>query len=602
MLDVKPCPKPVAEFPRHALSIIFACALAACGGGQGNSASGGAGRSAVASLPTSADVEMGEDDREAPVDFGAGPVGASGAVTETLKQLSADGALAGALADINKPVLPAPAAYTAGVFGPAFAWPVMPIHMVLLPDGRVLGYGTDDLGVQGAALHYAVWDPGWDPAVPGADISPFQLLPNVTGTDIFCGTQLVLPSSGEVLLAGGDRPVNGKRNYAVADVNIFNPADNSIRRDAVPMNYRRWYGTAVTTATGEVVVMGGRDDRDFPGVGLIPPTVATYSSTPEIFTPGLGWRSLTTAQSDEAFGEVRGNWWYPESWLAPDGRIWTITNDGFIYALDPAGTGTLTKFDAKVQGTNWNTLSLMYAPGKILSVRDTTSVALVDIQSGLPAVTPGAPLSTARKWGFGTVLADGTVWLNGGSVDANTLADAVYTSELFDPATGQWTPTASATKARMYHSSSLLLPSGAVLTGGGGSPGPVRNLNAELYYPPYLFNPDGSEAARPVIGDVAPAAFTWSSAFTVALASPSTVERVMLVRTGSATHSFNNEQRALALPFTQVDGQTLSVTAPASATEMPPGYYMLFVLQRNALAPEGQVRLVPSVAKVVKLG
>jgi hypothetical protein len=472
---------------------------------------------------------------------------------------------------------------------------------VLLPDGRVLGYGTDDQGVQGAALYYTVWDPSWNPANPGADVSAFQLLPNITGTDVFCGTQLVLPGTGQVLLAGGDRPVNGKRNYAVADVNFFNPADNTMRRDPVPMNYRRWYGTAVTTAQGEVVVVGGRDDRDFPGVGPFPPTTPTFSTTPEIYVPGVGWRSLTTAQSDEAYGEFRANWWYPESWLAPDGRIWTLTNDGYFFALDPAGTGTLTKFDAKLQGTNWNTISLMYAPGKILSVRDTTSVALVDIQGGAPAITPAAPLSTARKWGFGTVLADGTVWVNGGSVDANVLPDAVYSSELFDPATGQWTVTASAQRARMYHSSSLLLPSGAVLTGGGGSPGPVRNLNAELYYPPYLFNPDGSEAARPVIGDVAPAAFAWSGAFTVSLASPSAIERVMLVRTGSSTHSFSSEQRALALAFTQ-DGQTLTVTAPASATEMPPGYYMLFVLQRNPLAPPEQPRLVPSQARIVKLG
>jgi hypothetical protein len=598
MIHVEPFQEAGAEFSRHAVALLFLCALAACGGGQGGSAgSAGAGSRAALAALASSGADTGEDDRDAPVDFGRGPVGTASAVTETLKQLAAGGELM----DVYKPVLPTPSAFTAGAFGAPFAWPVMPIHLVLLPDGRVLGYGTDDLGVQGAALYYTVWDPNWNPALPGADVSAFQLLPNVTGTDVFCGTQLVLPGTGEVMIAGGDRPINGKRNYAVADVNLFNPADNTMRRDVTPMNYRRWYGTAVTTAQGEVVVLGGRDDRDFPGNGLFPPTTPTFSTTPEIYVPGLGWRSLTTAQSDEAYGEFRANWWYPESWLAPDGRIWTLTNDGYFFALDPAGTGTLTKFDAKLQGTNWNTISLMYAPGKILSVRDTTSVALVDIQGGVPAITAAAPLSTARKWGFGTVLADGTVWVNGGSVEDNTLADAVYSSELFDPATGQWTVTASAQMARMYHSSSLLLPSGAVLTGGGGSPGPVRNLNAELYYPPYLFNPDGSEAARPLIGDVAPGAFTWSGAFTVALASPSAIERVMLVRTGSSTHSFSSEQRAMALAFTQ-DGQTLTVTAPASATEMPPGYYMLFVLQRNPLAPPEQSRLVPSQARIVELG
>ena len=47
-------------------------------------------------------------------------------------------------------------------------------------------------------------------------------------------------------------------------------------------------------------------------------------------------------------------------------------------------------------------------------------------------------------------------------------------------------------KDRLYHSTSLLLPDGSVLTAGGGAPGPVTNLNAEIYYPPYLFKKDGS--------------------------------------------------------------------------------------------------------------
>jgi hypothetical protein len=210
-------------------------------------------------------------------------------------------------------------------------------------------------------------------------------------------------------------------------------------------------------------------------------------------------------------------------------------------------------------------------------------------------------VSTGRKWGFGTVLADGTVWVNGGSVNANLVADAVHTSELWDPATGQWSLTASADKPRLYHNSSLLLPSGAVLTGGGGSPGPVRNLNAEVYFPPYLFNPDGSAATRPVIAGLSSSVVGWSGSLKVSLGSATAIERVMLVRTGSSTHSFSSEQRAKALDFTQ-DGATLTVTTPASATEMPPGYYLLFVLQRNAQAPAEAKRLVPSQARIIRLG
>ena len=52
---------------------------------------------------------------------------------------------------------------------------------------------------------------------------------------------------------------------------------------------------------------------------------------------------------------------------------------------------------------------------------------------------------------------------------------------------------------RLYHSTSLLLPDATVITMGGGTPGPETNLNAEIYYPPYLFNDDGTAAARPTI-------------------------------------------------------------------------------------------------------
>src|ERR1700693_4425013 len=46
-----------------------------------------------------------------------------------------------------------------GVFGPVVAWPIIPLHMVLLPGGRVMNYGTDASGNQGAQFIYDVWTP-----------------------------------------------------------------------------------------------------------------------------------------------------------------------------------------------------------------------------------------------------------------------------------------------------------------------------------------------------------------------------------------------------------------------------------------------------------
>ena len=47
----------------------------------------------------------------------------------------------------------------------------------------------------------------------------------------------------------------------------------------------------------------------------------------------------------------------------------------------------------------------------------------------------------------------------------------------------------------------MLVPDGRVFVGGGGYCGGcvVNHLDAEMYSPPYLFNADGSPAARPTI-------------------------------------------------------------------------------------------------------
>ena len=77
-------------------------------------------------------------------------------------------------------------------------WPLIPIHAALTPDGRVLTYGTDGSGRQTAYFIYDVWDPV--EGLSGGHIT----LDNMTLTDVFCSSQVVLPQSGSILIAGGD--------------------------------------------------------------------------------------------------------------------------------------------------------------------------------------------------------------------------------------------------------------------------------------------------------------------------------------------------------------------------------------------------------------
>jgi len=106
------------------------------------------------------------------------------------------------------PEVPASQYHVRGKFGPLQSWPLTPIHAVTLVDGRVMTYGADNKGQQGGEMMYDIWDPS-----KGMGPSSHLTLPNTVGTDIFCAAQVVLSRpDGKVLLAGGDRTVNGARH------------------------------------------------------------------------------------------------------------------------------------------------------------------------------------------------------------------------------------------------------------------------------------------------------------------------------------------------------------------------------------------------------
>ena len=84
----------------------------------------------------------------------------------------------------------------------------------------------------------------------------------------------------------------------------------------------------------------------------------------------------------------------------------------------------------------------------------------------------------------------------------------------------------------------------------GRRQGPAINSNAEIYYPPYLFTASGQWAPRPRITQ-APSVLTVGTRFAVTVDNPLAIARVTLIKTGSVTHSFNMDQRFMALPFTR---------------------------------------------------
>ena len=539
----------------------------------------------AADLVETAEEDMAIDKGPVLVDYGTGPV-----------RLSVDGQLQGgpvALPAQSRSPAPdngGPEAHLLGAFGPVFTWPVIPIHAVLLPDGRVITYGTDLTGVQGAKLYYVVWDP-----TLGVGSDAIMTLPNTTDTSIFCAGQGLIPSSGELLIVGGDTPdAWNRRNYGVADVNRFNPGSNSLVRQGQSMQYRRWYASVITMATGEQVVLGGRVDRAAAATNRgAPRTENVYASTPEVFSPTTGWRTLTGATSEAAYGGMGANYNYPRAWLAPNGKIFVLGNNERMFSLDTSGSGSLQTFKERVPRGMPKIPSVMFEPGRILSVRRGAQAVVIDINGDTPVVTPTGSLSQHRENGMAVLLADGQVMVSGGSSGGNVLEGAAYRVELWNSGTGTWRLGAEHAKPRLYHSTALLLADGTVFTGGGGAQGPVNNLNGQIFYPPYLFKKDGSGdfAPRPEVVSAPTRQLAWGESFGITLAPGTSVSRVTLVRTGAATHSFNTEQRFKALPFKQVDDR-LRLKVPADRNMLPPGYYILFVFDADG---------VPSVGRVVRL-
>ena len=315
----------------------------------------------------------------------------------------------------------------------------------------------------------------------------------------FCSSAAFL-GDGRLLVSGGNSPL---------DSNEFTPSDGTVTTALSRMADERWYATMLALSDGRLLILGGstpygalRAYQD----PLAAINAGTVSMTPELFEPGIGWRSLFGAQSRDAFGPDHHRYWYPRAWLAPNGEVFGISSEKMWY-LAAGGNGSIRVVGNFKTGVNATTrpnigptsAAVMFAPGRVLQVggngyhdgHATPSSALatvVDFDGSTAVMTETAAMSFARQWPSATVLPNGRVVVTGGTRFGNNgAADAVYEAELWNPATGTWTVGARAAQIRVYHSAAILMPNGTVLSTGGGAPGPVNNLNAELYYPPYLF-------------------------------------------------------------------------------------------------------------------
>lgn len=473
---------------------------------------------------------------------------------------------------------------------------VFVIHATLLRSGRVLwfsGHVEDS--------HYLTESYVWDPAT-ATSTATRQAFP--AGTDVFCCHQATL-EDGRVITVGGaaSAPDHGRGIKAIC---VFDPdaaGGAGSWAKIGELTEARWYPTLVTLPDGRLVVFSGRRE---PGVSdaiagsvelLAPPfagstyTTTTLSGGHKVFPtyPGLhlvrGGRIVHTGPTwryEAPVPDPIGTWSFRIT--GPSSGSWTdegvspevdLREEGMSVLLSPAQDGRILMFGGGRAINNGTALAAGSQP-RAAEVLDTTVSP--------PAWRRTGDLAQPRINATGVLLPDGKVLVIGGHNlhKFNTSSTPSNQAELYDPVLDTWTPMATMSVPRMYHSVALLLPDGRVLVAGGfdpNGPGDHNRKSLEFFEPPYMHN-----GPRPTITSISrddgPAdELAYGRGFIVRSPQAASIRRIALTRPSSITHHTDSEQRHIPLDFVHEPGtDRLLVAGVGDATVAPPGPYMVWAI------------------------
>jgi galactose oxidase len=420
-----------------------------------------------------------------------------------------------------------------------------------------------------------------------------------TQHDMFCPGISAL-EDGRILIQGGS---DAQKN------SFYDPSTNTFTR-APDLIMARGYQTGATLSDGRVFTIGGAYSGPRKG------------KDGEVYDPkSNSWKALPGAKNGPLLTTDHEGIWREDNhaWLFA-WRNGSIFQAGPSKAMNwysangngaqlPAGTRDV---DDAMCGT-W----VMYEPGKILTAGGapdyTDSNAnnrahLISIgEYGQPAIVERAPdMAYARGFSNAVVLPDGTVLVTGGQPRSLvfTDTDGILQAELFNPATKSWKTLAAEAVPRNYHSVSILLPDARVFSGGGGlcyTAGGVGrstvncnklvdHADGQTFSPPYLFNPDGSEATRPTISALSSTRVKVGGQLKITSSTKN--PKIVLIRIGTVTHSVNSDQRRIPIENVVCSGTEHTATLPNDSGVLIPGHYYLFLINEAG---------VPSIARTVQV-
>ena len=206
-------------------------------------------------------------------------------------------------------------------------------------------------------------------------------------------------------------------------------------------NFKRAFGTATALDNGDVLLAGGS------------PVILPYSAAAAIFSPVPGSSTAevynTATQSFEVVGNMTTTRSRHTATKLQDGRV----------LITGGANGTLALSSAEIYDPATKTFSSV------------------------------GSMSAGRIGHTATLLVDGRVWIAGGSTAASSqasiAANALNTSELFDPNTNTFSPASSIFFNRSFHTATLLNDGRVIIAGGySNSGGSNFVLSSVMEYTP----------------------------------------------------------------------------------------------------------------------
>ncbi|KAL5578024.1 hypothetical protein UlMin_019723 [Ulmus minor] len=497
---------------------------------------------------------------------------------------------------------------------------ISPMHMQLLRNNMIIMFDRTDFGRSNLSL------PGgrcrFDPSdtVVKIDCTAHSILydiasntfrPLMVQTDTWCSSGSVLPN-GTLIQTGG-------YNDGDHTVRTFTPCvDNYCDWVEIPNSLaeRRWYATNQILPDGRIIIIGGRKQYNYEFFPQNPGNPPLFSHYPNTFF--LDFLRQTT-DFDE-------NNLYPFVHLLPDGNLFIFANTRSILfnynqnlilkefppipGGDPrnypsSGSSVLLPLDENKATTEVEIMICGGAPryahgpamqGMFIRALNTCGRLMVT-QQNPNWIMENMPIP--RVMGDMVILPSGEVIIiNGatlGTAGWEAAHNPVMNPLIYSPSAQpneRFTIMEPSARARLYHSTAILVPDGRVFVG-GSNPHVFYNfsdveyptdLTLEAFSPPYLSAE--YQKFRPkiqTIDEIVRYQQSFSVIFTIEEYTTLDALSVRIIAPSFSTHSFSMNQRMVALKLMSVSSAESSyynatVVGPATSAIAPPGYYMLFVV------------------------